>query len=337
MSKRKIFASPPNDPKKRKYDLSKYNINCIASSFKKYFRELSPPLVSFELLDFYVTNINSQADKSAIENIKPPLMAVLSSLPKENHFLLEKLCKFLKNLSKFSELTKMNSANLAVCFASNVFRTVDPIEQLKYQHLFLNAMKILIENADDYFAKSISEKELDTDILISKLYPDTSLTSSPHDKKPSQFFSVSSAFLAAAQKFSNLSSGNSNTNSILPANNIKPAANILAPNKTTIAKRSTPPTIVSSAAEGLISGVKNYSSSLFNPQTTSQSTAETSLGANYDKFQAARSAFLIIPNKVVIETDSSAFQQLQREKNKKKLPPIPTDPQSHLANEKKMD
>ncbi|VDK43358.1 unnamed protein product [Anisakis simplex] len=93
------------------------DIHCISSLLKQYFRQLPNPLFTFELYpDFiraYEVNDGNRTDR---------FKSVLDRLPIEHYRTAKYLIHHLTRLCQCTHLTDMNSKNLAIVWAPNLFR-----------------------------------------------------------------------------------------------------------------------------------------------------------------------------------------------------------------------
>ncbi|KAI8642407.1 hypothetical protein BD408DRAFT_416458 [Parasitella parasitica] len=103
-------------------DEDEYNDVCaITSVLKQYFRELSNPLLTFELYDQF---IQASAMDHNDEKIKA-FSSVLQQLPKAHLDTLETLFRHLVKVYKQSNVNRMSVRNLAVVFAPTLMRHSD--------------------------------------------------------------------------------------------------------------------------------------------------------------------------------------------------------------------
>ncbi|KAG0366976.1 Rho GTPase-activating protein 21 [Gamsiella multidivaricata] len=94
------------------------DINTIAALLKLYFRELREPLMLF---DFYPSFI-AAADISDYNEKLYTIKSLVHSLPEPNFSTLQYLMMHLGRIQDQYHTTKMDSANLAICFAPNLLR-----------------------------------------------------------------------------------------------------------------------------------------------------------------------------------------------------------------------
>ncbi|KAG0349616.1 Rho GTPase-activating protein 12 [Podila humilis] len=94
------------------------DVNNIAALLKLYFRELKEPLMLF---DFYPSFI-SAADIEDYNEKLYTIKSLVHSLPAPNFDTLQYLMMHLGRIQGQYQTTKMDSANLAICFAPNLLR-----------------------------------------------------------------------------------------------------------------------------------------------------------------------------------------------------------------------
>ncbi|KAF9433946.1 Rho GTPase-activating protein 21 [Entomortierella beljakovae] len=94
------------------------DVNTIAALLKLYFRELREPLIPFE---FYPSFI-AAADISEYDEKLYTIKSLVHSLPEINFDTLKYLMTHLGHVQDQYQTTKMDSANLAICFAPNLLR-----------------------------------------------------------------------------------------------------------------------------------------------------------------------------------------------------------------------
>ena len=87
------------------------NLNDLASLLKKWIRDLPEPLVPFDKLKALETDAK---DNSFIE--------FNELLTRANHASMMYLIGFLQSLLNYSDFTKMNEHNFAICFAPAIVR-----------------------------------------------------------------------------------------------------------------------------------------------------------------------------------------------------------------------
>jgi len=132
-------------------DLS-IDCNAVAGALKKFFRELPEPLFTFEAHDEFL-NATREADKVTA------LKTSLASLPRENYLIIHYLLKFLKEVSKHSDVNKMAASNLGIVFGPTLMRNKE--ESLSGMMNPLNnpagTISALIENFEAIFGDDPEE------------------------------------------------------------------------------------------------------------------------------------------------------------------------------------
>ncbi|CAG0895894.1 unnamed protein product [Cyprideis torosa] len=115
---------------------------------KKHLRELSEPLMTFDVFDEIVAfeGIPREERSTYARNI------ILEKLPEDNYHVLRNLVSFLQKVMDRSDLNKMTSSNLAVVFGPNMvwsrgqelsLASISPIN-LFFDHVFSHADEIFL-------------------------------------------------------------------------------------------------------------------------------------------------------------------------------------------------
>ncbi|KAI8350553.1 hypothetical protein B0O80DRAFT_458071 [Mortierella sp. GBAus27b] len=94
------------------------DVNTIAALLKLYFRELREPLMLFEFYSDFI----AAADISDYNEKLYTIKSLVHSLPESNFSTLQYLMMHLGRVQDEYATTKMDSANLAICFAPNLLR-----------------------------------------------------------------------------------------------------------------------------------------------------------------------------------------------------------------------
>ncbi|CAH8594029.1 unnamed protein product [Schistosoma turkestanicum] len=98
-------------------DLRDYNDPHLAAVLlKSFLRELTEPLLTFELYD----EILSTSGLGAKAKVKLAKELILMKLPDDNYEILNFLIRFLTEVTTYSQQNKMNAANLAVVFGPSL-------------------------------------------------------------------------------------------------------------------------------------------------------------------------------------------------------------------------
>jgi len=111
---------------------------------KLFFRELPESLLTFGLYSSFIQAVKLDSGKSRTEC----LLALCLKLPELNLHTLIYLMHFLKKITLAESFNRMNSFNLAVCFAPNIIYT----RINKSNDLYINeeriVVQLLIENSN---------------------------------------------------------------------------------------------------------------------------------------------------------------------------------------------
>ncbi|KAG0050826.1 hypothetical protein BGZ83_004411 [Gryganskiella cystojenkinii] len=103
------------------------DINTVAALLKLYFRELREPLMVYDFYPLFIAAADMEDYNEKLYRIKE----LVHSLPEANFNTLEYLMAHLGRIQDQYETTKMDSANLAICFAPNLLRQeVDDISSI---------------------------------------------------------------------------------------------------------------------------------------------------------------------------------------------------------------
>jgi hypothetical protein len=147
----------------KKVELSEMkDINCIAGLIKQYFRELPEPLCTYEYFDMFISINQIQESEEKVQMIKK----VLRCIPLINVKLLKLLCEFLYKVTLHSEINKMTSENLGICFAPNLLKkrmneSLNKMEQIqemmKFSPFVNSLMTTLIEDSTYIFSNLLEE------------------------------------------------------------------------------------------------------------------------------------------------------------------------------------
>ncbi|KAI9587476.1 rho GTPase-activating protein 68F isoform X2 [Glossina fuscipes] len=96
-------------------DLKDVNVHVIAGLLKSFLRDLSEPLLTFELYD----DITSFLDWPKEERSRNVTQLIREKLPEENYELFKYIVEFLVRVMECEDLNKMTSSNLAIVFGPN--------------------------------------------------------------------------------------------------------------------------------------------------------------------------------------------------------------------------
>ncbi|KAA0183572.1 Rho GTPase-activating protein 8, partial [Fasciolopsis buskii] len=87
-----------------------------AALLKSFLRELTEPLLTFELYDEVLNTYNLQG-RSKVSAVKE---LVLTKLPDDNYEILSHLMRFLTEVTQYANENKMNATNLSVVFGPSL-------------------------------------------------------------------------------------------------------------------------------------------------------------------------------------------------------------------------
>ncbi len=128
-----------------------------------FFRELPESLLTFALYSSFIQAVKLETTKSKLESI----LNLCLQLPDINLNVLIYLMNFLKRVTQQESVNKMNSFNLAVCFAPNIIYT----KINKVNDLYINeeriVVQLLIENSS--MIGKISESVYERSIMLNSL------------------------------------------------------------------------------------------------------------------------------------------------------------------------
>nr|XP_003215839.1 PREDICTED: T-cell activation Rho GTPase-activating protein [Anolis carolinensis]XP_016854455.1 PREDICTED: T-cell activation Rho GTPase-activating protein [Anolis carolinensis] len=134
----------------------KASVHLLAVVFKDFLRNIPHKLLLSELYDDWMTAVEKTGHHEKTEAIKE----VASKLPRPNLLLLKHLLCVLHHISKSSEVNKMDSSNLAICFGPTML-TSDydqglPLAAQKEQTDKVKTLvEFLINNCCDIFGEEI--------------------------------------------------------------------------------------------------------------------------------------------------------------------------------------
>ncbi|XP_015743188.2 T-cell activation Rho GTPase-activating protein isoform X2 [Python bivittatus] len=136
--------------------LEKKSVYLLAAVFKDFLRNIPHKLLLSELYDEWMTALEKINPQERTEAMK----GVASKLPKPNLHLLKHLLSLLHHISKNSEVNKMDSSNLAICFGPTMLSpNNDKSLPLEIQKELADKVKALVEflinNCSDIFGEEI--------------------------------------------------------------------------------------------------------------------------------------------------------------------------------------
>lgn len=145
------------------FNFSQFAIFDVTSLIKLFFRELPESLLTFALYQSFIQAVKLETTKSKLESI----LNLCLQLPDINLNVLIYLMSFLKRVTQQESVNKMNSFNLAVCFAPNIIYT----KINKVNDLYINeeriVVQLLIENSS--MIGKISESVYERSIMLNSL------------------------------------------------------------------------------------------------------------------------------------------------------------------------
>lgn len=151
------------------YNFEKFAIFDVTSLFKQFFRELPESLLTFALYSNFIQAVKLDTTKSKLESI----LNLCLQLPELNLNVLIYLMNFLKRVTLQETSNKMNSFNLAVCFAPNIIYT----KVNKCNDLYINeeriVVQLLIENSSSI--GKISDSVYERSLMLNSLCCSTTM------------------------------------------------------------------------------------------------------------------------------------------------------------------
>ncbi|XP_042332612.1 T-cell activation Rho GTPase-activating protein [Sceloporus undulatus] len=139
-----------------KVAFEKASVHLLAVVFKDFLRNIPHKLLLSELYDDWMTALEKMSDHEKTEAMKE----VADKLPRPNLILLKHLLCVLHHISKRSEVNKMDSSNLAICFGPTMLTpNYDQGLPLEVQKELTDKVKALVEflidNCSDIFGEEI--------------------------------------------------------------------------------------------------------------------------------------------------------------------------------------
>ena len=137
-------------------DPKQWESKTLASAIKQYFRDLSKPLMTYQLYGNFLEAVKKEDESTRLNEI----YLVLQKLPRANREILKVLIRHLNKVSLKSEKNLMTSSNLGVVFGPTLIRpreeTVASIMDIKFCN---EVIEILIENCERFFPSVESSPE----------------------------------------------------------------------------------------------------------------------------------------------------------------------------------
>ena len=129
----------------------------LASAVKQYFRDLSKPLMTYQLYNNFLEAVKKEEEAVRLNEI----YLVLVKLPRANREILKVLVRHLSRVSKMRDVNLMNASNLGVVFGPTLLRpreeTVASIMDIKFCN---EVIEIMIDNCERFFPTTESSPEL---------------------------------------------------------------------------------------------------------------------------------------------------------------------------------
>ncbi|RNA01964.1 rho GTPase-activating 11A isoform X1 [Brachionus plicatilis] len=151
------------------YNFSNFAVFDLTSLVKLFFRELPESLLTFSLYANFIKAVKLESSNSKLESI----LSLCLQLPDINLHVLIYLMNFLKKITLQESVNKMNSFNLAVCFAPNIIYT----RINKSNELYINeeriVVQLLIENSG--LIGKVSDSVYERSVMLNSLCCSTSL------------------------------------------------------------------------------------------------------------------------------------------------------------------
>ncbi|XP_036220547.1 rho GTPase-activating protein 68F isoform X1 [Bactrocera oleae] len=135
-------------------DLSNVNVHVIAGLLKSFLRDLSEPLLTFELYD----DITSFLDWQKEERSRNVTQLIREKLPEENYELFKYLVEFLVRVMECEDLNKMTSSNLAIVFGPNFLwsnRNNTTLEDIRPINAFID---FVLQNHKDIYLIDVNQR-----------------------------------------------------------------------------------------------------------------------------------------------------------------------------------
>uniref|UniRef100_A0A6B2LEE4 Rho-GAP domain-containing protein n=1 Tax=Arcella intermedia TaxID=1963864 RepID=A0A6B2LEE4_9EUKA len=164
------FVIPPSE-----------DTHSVTGVLKLYLREMTDPLVPFDLYSSFIAAASSEEGKDE------KIQTAVSTLPPGNKLIFDKLFYHLNKVTTHSLENKMDSKNLAVVFAPTILRPPnDDLETVFGDAVFSNELVSGLIERPDYFIPLTSDNEfpLHTDTQDPAPVPPTPLHDSPSKTLP---------------------------------------------------------------------------------------------------------------------------------------------------------
>ena len=137
-------------------DPKQWESKTLASAIKQYFRDLSKPLMTYQLYSNFLEAVKKEDESTRLNEI----YLVLQKLPRANREILKVLIRHLNKVSLKCDKNLMTASNLGVVFGPTLIRpreeTVASIMDIKFCN---EVIEILIENCERFFPSVESSPE----------------------------------------------------------------------------------------------------------------------------------------------------------------------------------
>lgn len=137
-------------------DLKDVDVHVIAGLLKSFLRDLSEPLLTYELYD-EITNFLELSKEERSRNVKQMLR---EKLPVENYELFKYLVEFLVKVMECEDLNKMTSSNLAIVFGPNLIwarHSQMSLDEIVPINAFVD---FVLQNHKDIYMVDINKKQI---------------------------------------------------------------------------------------------------------------------------------------------------------------------------------
>ncbi|XP_032109057.1 T-cell activation Rho GTPase-activating protein [Sapajus apella] len=137
-------------------DLERLPVHLLAVVFKDFLRSIPRKLLSSDLFEEWMGALDTQEEEDRIEALKE----VADKLPRPNLLLLKHLVYVLHLISKNSEVSRMDSSNLAICIGPNML-TLENDQSLSFEaqkdlnNKVKTLVEFLIDNCFEIFGENI--------------------------------------------------------------------------------------------------------------------------------------------------------------------------------------
>ncbi|XP_047126257.1 rho GTPase-activating protein 26 isoform X2 [Hydra vulgaris] len=127
---------------------SPWEIKTITSAMKQYFRNLSPPMLTYKLHSNFLAAVKGDNEEKKVDALKE----LLSQLPEKHNTVLNRLLYHLKLVADHANFNLMQASNLGVVLGPTLMRpkeeTMAAIMNIKYQSVVVETM---IKNYDKLY------------------------------------------------------------------------------------------------------------------------------------------------------------------------------------------